>query len=658
MDSTNKQVLPGTAANGNTTITTTIAAEVQTAASSTSTSTSTGATTPANTPNNNNVKSSIASHHLGAPSSSPVAHAGAASAGAATSASASSGGAHKIIDNRSSRSRASHHPTIQIIGGTICNTVPTMNHVNMNHMNMNNMNLPMMMMMPPLVGGTRASIMPEMGGPVPDNDNTTTNSNNNKNSNNDNPNDSHGNVGAYTQVTKGIASTSPTSASKSKRRKCHFPGCQRTIKSQRHCQKHGAVVKKCKVDDCPKQAQGRHEGMCKRHWNEKYKPPKVKASRRVVARNGSDYGNDYGNGNGNGNSNTNANSSNTLTNLQGGNNSNINNGASGNDKNSTTTSPMNKEYQDKMLSQSTQQNVTQVTQEGIQNQAQQENQLATSQQQGGQEQPQQQQQQQQQQDLGPSVYDKIIPRSVAWKSGDSDKSKAGKVTTDDPSSSSSSSVMPLVEYLRDGHNLEPGWHRKQERLIRNFRPLSSVSEQLQPEEKQLILFETMLLSGTVYTQQQGISKDLAHAWGRERGFHTQLVNQMCGRRGDLSRKRRSDIGKVISEEEKARIRKKREENIERLNSEGKGITKQHQQQQQQQQHQQPGPQQSQPYQNSEPRVTVVTQENNIEVHQQAPALDEISKVGNNTSLSHARNTQYYPDSSTTVYFPQDNGRPV
>ena len=46
--------------------------------------------------------------------------------------------------------------------------------------------------------------------------------------------------------------------------------------------------------------------------------------------------------------------------------------------------------------------------------------------------------------------------------------------------------------------------------------VKSTSEQLQPEEKQLILFEAMLLSGTIYTNtythQVNVTKDFAHAW--------------------------------------------------------------------------------------------------------------------------------------------------
>ncbi len=40
-----------------------------------------------------------------------------------------------------------------------------------------------------------------------------------------------------------------------KRRLCRYPGCTKVIKSQGHCQRHGARAKRCKMDGCDKQAQ-------------------------------------------------------------------------------------------------------------------------------------------------------------------------------------------------------------------------------------------------------------------------------------------------------------------------------------------------------------------------------------------------------------------
>lgn len=44
-------------------------------------------------------------------------------------------------------------------------------------------------------------------------------------------------------------------ATPKKRRLCRYPGCTKVIKSQGHCQRHGARAKRCKVDGCDKQAQ-------------------------------------------------------------------------------------------------------------------------------------------------------------------------------------------------------------------------------------------------------------------------------------------------------------------------------------------------------------------------------------------------------------------
>ena len=61
----------------------------------------------------------------------------------------------------------------------------------------------------------------------------------------------------------------------------------------------------------------------------------------------------------------------------------------------------------------------------------------------------------------------------------------------------------------------------------------------------------MLLSGGVPSAN---FKDLSHAWGREKGFHTVLVNAICERRGEVDRKRRADAGslKTSSQPKKAR----------------------------------------------------------------------------------------------------------
>jgi uncharacterized membrane protein len=67
------------------------------------------------------------------------------------------------------------------------------------------------------------------------------------------------------------------------------------------------------------------------------------------------------------------------------------------------------------------------------------------------------------------------------------------------------------------------------------------------------LVEILLLSGgTPYAN----FKDLAHAWGREKGFHHVLAASVCERRGEVERKRRSDAGKTLSNEQKELFRQK------------------------------------------------------------------------------------------------------
>jgi len=236
------------------------------------------------------------------------------------------------------------------------------------------------------------------------------------------------------------------------KRLCRHPGCTRVIKSQGHCQRHGAKAKRCRVDGCEKQAQGTHDGMCKRHWKAIHFPePPSKA----------------------------------------------------NDQ------PPPPE--------------------------------------------------------GESVYDKILPQSIAYRPGNPGKSSregGGPVVVeappsahhfdnkafdpwDPPAAPEGSNLMPLVAFLKAGSRREPGWHRNQERRARGMFPVTSLSSQLEPWERQLALVEILLLSGgTPYAN----FKELAHAWGREKGFHNVLASSVCERRGEVERKRRSDAGKTLSNE--------------------------------------------------------------------------------------------------------------
>jgi len=172
---------------------------------------------------------------------------------------------------------------------------------------------------------------------------------------------------------------------------------------------------------------------------------------------------------------------------------------------------------------------------------------------------------------GESVYDTILPESIAYrptqamnslavlkqaavtvaKAGNSDN---GMNTTGDennnkkiksPESTSTktktiSNIMPLISFLRDGAlNKDVGWHRRAERRARGMFPCSTLNSQLEPWEKQLALVEILLLSGGT---PHANFRDLAHAWGREKGFHQILASSICTRRGEVDRKRRSDAG--------------------------------------------------------------------------------------------------------------------
>lgn len=219
----------------------------------------------------------------------------------------------------------------------------------------------------------------------------------------------------------------PPCVMRNQKRQCRFPGCVRTIKSQGHCQSHGALVKRCKVKDCEKQAQGTHEGMCKRHWKEAHNIPELKRAKAKKS-------------------------------------------------------------------------------------------LIPE---------------------GDSIYDAIVPASLAWKG--TQKKVEGK------------EMMPLVSYLKSNAHLEVGWHRAKERKSRGLPETSTTSSQLDTWERQLVLLEIALLAGTLGHR---CYQDLAHAWGRETGFHNVLCHQVCERRGEIVRKKRSDTGKMFTREQKEKFRAK------------------------------------------------------------------------------------------------------
>ena len=64
------------------------------------------------------------------------------------------------------------------------------------------------------------------------------------------------------------AATPSRPPTKHKRRFCRVEGCERIVKSQGLCQRHGAKPCKCKVEGCTKQSQGNYNGMCKAHFRQ------------------------------------------------------------------------------------------------------------------------------------------------------------------------------------------------------------------------------------------------------------------------------------------------------------------------------------------------------------------------------------------------------
>jgi hypothetical protein len=105
--------------------------------------------------------------------------------------------------------------------------------------------------------------------------------------------------------------------------------------------------------------------------------------------------------------------------------------------------------------------------------------------------------------------------------------------------------MPLVAYLKEGASKALGWHRNEERQVRGMALISDFSTELALEswERQLAVVEILLLGGgTPYAN----FEDLAHGWGLRKGFHSALINNVCERRGDIIRKRKSEIGVPVS----------------------------------------------------------------------------------------------------------------
>ena len=122
-------------------------------------------------------------------------------------------------------------------------------------------------------------------------------------------------------------------------------------------------------------------------------------------------------------------------------------------------------------------------------------------------------------------------------------------------------LIPILQHLLGGENLQPGWHRAAERLSRGICPPKASTVQLEVWEKQLAVMEMALVAGTETRDMNihKVTKVLAHAWGREKGFHKLMIEKHCQRRGDLDRKKRVDAGTTMTAEKRANYRAKFEE---------------------------------------------------------------------------------------------------
>ena len=90
---------------------------------------------------------------------------------------------------------------------------------------------------------------------------------------------------------------------------------------------------------------------------------------------------------------------------------------------------------------------------------------------------------------GDSIYDSVLPQSISYRPTLLNKTNILELNPgeDPPSPPAGISVMPLVEFLREGATTkELGWHRNAERRARGLFPVSNLSVQFEPWERQLV----------------------------------------------------------------------------------------------------------------------------------------------------------------------------
>ena len=109
-----------------------------------------------------------------------------------------------------------------------------------------------------------------------------------------------------------------------------------------------------------------------------------------------------------------------------------------------------------------------------------------------------------------SVSDRVIPASLSW------------------TPRGSGGPMPLVAHLKEGMDGKkpPGWHRNEERRARHQAPVAQLMTEFDDWEIELLYSESLILTGT----SQLSFKYLAYGWGREVGFHIELVKSVFASR--------------------------------------------------------------------------------------------------------------------------------